>query len=588
MGLYSWRYHLLIGVLLLVASGVIARTVYLHVFEVDFLVHEGDKRYLRSEELPAHRGVIYDRTGKPLAVSTPVDTIWFDPEELFKHPDKWPILARASNQSLDKLRESIVTNKNKNFFYWSRHLPPKEAEAILALKIPGVYSKREYRRYYPAGEVAAHIVGFTNIDNEGQEGMELAFEKELQGRIGRKRVVKDRRRRVVKDLGVVESPRPGADLHLSLDLRIQYLAYQELLSAVKKHRASAGSIVVVDVKTGEIIAAVNQPAYNPNDRQNMDRKNIRSGSLRNRVFTDVFEPGSTVKPFTVAAALESRRYFPTTKIETFPGYMVIGRKMISDHRNYGEIDVTTVITKSSNIGATKLALSLPDGALAEFFGRVGLGSYQDLGFPGEISGNLPIRQRWRKIETATLSYGYGLSVTAIQLAEAYTVLANKGIKKPLSLFKRNKVNDGQEWEDTEVLSPQYAQEVIKMMETVVTKEGTARRAAVPGYRVAGKTGTVHKLKNGNYSANQYLALFAGFAPVEDPAFAMVVIIDDPKGEEYYGGEVAAPVFSKVMQGILRTQNIAPDQPDSEWMMMSKLDLSQIQKQQNQKLHNSAR
>ncbi|MBL4867492.1 MAG: penicillin-binding protein 2 [Pseudomonadales bacterium] len=562
--IYNWRYHLLIGALLLVSCGIIIRTVQLHVFEVDFLIHEGDKRYLRSEALPAHRGVIYDRQGKPLAVSTPVTTVWFNPKQLIESPEQWRKLARAAGKPFQQLRDKIVKYKHKEFLYLRRHMSPDAAEKILELKIPGVYSMREYRRYYPAGEVAAHIVGFTNIDDRGQEGMELAYEKQLRGYPGSKRVVKDRTGRVVKDLGIVESPRPGSDLHLSLDLRVQYLAYQELLSTVKKHRAAAGSIVVVDVKTGEIIASANQPAYNPNNR-----KNINTSSLRNRAFTDVFEPGSTVKPFTVAAALESKQYFPATKIKTL-GYMPIGRKLIRDHRNYGEIDVTAVLTKSSNIGATKLALSLPNGDLAEMFGRVGLGRHQTVGFPGESRGNLPIRHKWRDIETATLSYGYGLSVTAVQLAHAYSVLANKGIKKPLSLLKLEELTGNQELEGEAVLNPRYANQVVKMLETVVTPIGTAKRAAVPGYRVAGKTGTVHKLKDGAYSEDRYLALFAGFAPVEDPAFVMVVIIDDPKGEEYFGGEVAAPVFSKVMEGILRMQNITPDRPESEWMMASKL------------------
>ena len=393
--------------------------------------------------------------------------------------------------------------------------------------------------------------------------MELAYDDYLRGVPGKKRVVKNRLGRVVKDLGVVESPRPGSDLHLSIDLRAQYLAYQELLSAVKAHNAKAGSVVVVDVNTGDIIALVNQPAYNPNNR-----KNIKAGHLRNRAFTDVFEPGSTVKPFTVAAALESERYSPSTKINTAPGYMRVGRKLIRDHRNYGEIDVSTVITKSSNIGATKLALSLSDGALTEMFGRVGLGQHSASGFPGESVGILPVRAKWKKIETATMSYGYGLSVTAVQLAQAYSVLANKGIKKPLSLLRSD---DDVALEGEVVLNPKYADQLVSMLETVTTRQGTAKKASVPGYRVAGKTGTVHKIFKGAYSEDRYVALFAGFAPVENPAIAMVVIIDDPKGEEYYGGQVAAPVFSKVMEGILRHQNVEPDRPDSEWMMVTKAE-----------------
>ena len=563
---YKWRYRLVIVAILLVATAIIARTVQLHVFEVDFLISEGDKRYLRSESLPAHRGVVYDRKGKPLAVSTPVITVWFNPKQLIENPDDWRKLALASGKSYEKLRDKIVKYKNKEFLYLRRHMSPDAAEEILKLKIPGVYSMNEYRRYYPAGEVAAHMVGFTNIDGRGQEGLELAYDEHLRGYPGKRRVVKDRMGRVVKDLGIVESPRPGADLHLSVDLRVQYLAYQELLSAVKKHGAKAGSIVVVDVKTGEVIAAANQPAYNPNNR-----RNINTASLRNRAFTDVFEPGSTVKPFTVVAALESKQYLPSTKIETSPGYMRVGKKLIRDHRNYGEIDVTTVITKSSNIGATKLALSLPDGALTEMFGRVGLGRASALGFPGESVGILPARDNWKDIETATMSYGYGLSVTAVQLAQAYAVLANKGVSRPLTLLKSEDPEYQNMMNSDVVIDSKYVSQLVDMLETVISPKGTARRAAVPGYRVAGKTGTVHKILKGAYTEDRYLALFAGFAPVKDPAYAMVVIIDDPKGEEYFGGQVAAPVFSKVMEGILRTQNIAPDQPESEWMMVSRAE-----------------
>lgn len=545
---FTWRYLLVLVVMGLAALAVCGRLIYLQVESQGFLQDQGDRRVLRAETIPAYRGIIQDRNGEPLAVSTPVTTLWANPKELVTQQHAWGVLAQKLGMSEKLLKNRILHNQGKQFIYLQRHMNPAKANEILQLDIAGVYELEERRRYFPASEVTAHLVGFTDIDEVGQEGIELAFEEQLKGMDGKKRVIKDLRRRTIRDVGLISSAVPGRDVTLSIDLRAQYLAYRELLTAVKEYQASAGTAVALDIETGEVLAMVNQPSYNPNNRARAD-----VASLRNRALTDVFEPGSTVKPFTVAAALESGKWRADSLVETAPGYLRVGRKSIRDLNNYGTIDLTTVIAKSSNVGSAKLALSLEENALHDLFGRLGLGQATGAGFPGESTGQLPARIRWRPIEIATLSYGYGLSVTALQLTQAYAVLGGGGIKRPVSLLKVNGEVAGER-----VLDEKIARQVVHMMENVTGEHGTAKRASVPGYRVAGKTGTVHKLSAAGYLDHEYLAVFAGVAPVENPRIAMVVMIDDPKGDAYYGGLVAAPVFSRIMAGLLRVKNIPPD------------------------------
>src|SRR3990167_5854037 len=560
---FTWRYRLVLGLLAAVALGVAGRLVYLQVAAHSFLKDQGDRRVLRVENIPAYRGIIQDRNGEPLAVSTPVVTLWANPRELITQQHAWGALAKKLGVNNARLRDRILRNQEKQFIYLQRHLNPVKADDILQLDIAGVYGLEERRRYYPASEVTAHLVGFTNIDDSGQEGMELAYQEMLQGVDGKKRVVKDLKRRTIKDVGLIRNAAPGQDVTLSIDLRAQYLAYRELLSAVNEYQATSGMAVALDIQTGEVLAMVNQPSYNPNNRSTRD-----VGNLRNRALTDVFEPGSTVKPFTVAAALESGLWKPESQIDTTPGYMRVGRKSIRDLHNYGVIDLTTLIAKSSNVGAATLALSMKEDAVSGMFRRLGLGQATGTGFPGESVGMLPVRQRWRPIEIATLSYGYGLSVTAMQLAQAYAVLGSGGIKRPVSLLKVDSEVPGER-----VLDEKYAREVMAMMEQVTSDQGTAKKANVPGYRVAGKTGTVHKVSANGYEAHQYLGLFAGVAPADNPRIAMVVVIDDPKGDSYYGGLVAAPVFSRIMSGLLRVKNIPPTKTVENFVDAAKKDSS---------------
>ena len=554
----------MLGLLAAVALGVAGRLVYLQVAAQSFLKDQGDRRVLRVENIPAYRGIIQDRNGEPLAVSTPVVTLWANPRELITQQHAWGALAKKLGVNNARLRDRILRNQEKQFIYLQRHMNPSKADEILQLDIAGVYGLEERRRYYPASEVTAHLVGFTNIDDSGQEGMELAYQEMLQGVDGKKRVVKDLKRRTIKDVGLIRNAAPGQDVTLSIDLRAQYLAYRELLSAVNEYQATSGMAVALDIQTGEVLAMVNQPSYNPNNRSTRD-----VGNLRNRALTDVFEPGSTVKPFTVAAALESGLWKPESQIDTTPGYMRVGRKSIRDLHNYGVIDLTTLIAKSSNVGAATLALSMKEDAVSGMFRRLGLGQATGTGFPGESVGMLPVRQRWRPIEIATLSYGYGLSVTAMQLAQAYAVLGSGGIKRPVSLLKVDSEVPGER-----VLDEKYAREVMAMMEQVTSDQGTAKKANVPGYRVAGKTGTVHKVSANGYEAHQYLGLFAGVAPADNPRIAMVVVIDDPKGDSYYGGLVAAPVFSRIMSGLLRVKNIPPTKTVENFVDAAKKDSSE--------------
>lgn len=544
----AWRFWFLLGFLSLCAMALFYRAVQLHVFDQAFLANQGDARTIRFERLDAHRGLITDRNGEPLAISAPVETVYANPQQLELSSLDVQQLAGALSVSPKWLQRKLEASKEKSFVYLKRKMAPHQVSQVLSLGLDGVYSRREYKRYYPAGEVAAHIIGFTDIDERGQEGIELSYDQWLTGYEGKRRVLKDRKDRVIKDLGVVEVAQSGKHIELSLDMRIQYLAYRELKAAVETHRAKSGSLVVLDVDSGEVLAMVNQPSYNPNNRTN-----LKVAHLRNRSITDVFEPGSTMKLATVAAALESGKYSLNTRLNTAPGYLRLGRKAIRDTRNYGQLDVKSIISKSSNVGTSKIALDLTGDVVWDMFYRLGLGQSTGIGFPGESIGHLPDPSHWKPIEVATMSYGYGLNVTALQLAQAYMVLANGGVKYPLSLIKLNEKPVGES-----ILSAQVSDDLREAMKAVVSKGGTGTRASVSMYDVGGKTGTVHRVGKSGYEQSEYKAIFSGVAPISDPKVAIVVVVDSPAGAEYYGGEVAAPVFSRVVDGSMRLLNVMPD------------------------------
>ncbi|NIV17025.1 MAG: penicillin-binding protein 2 [Woeseiaceae bacterium] len=532
----------------LLATSLLARGVHLQVFNKDFLNRQADTRHLRTEKITAHRGTITDRHGEPLAISTPVDSVWANPRELAPAVDELPKLARVLGIDSQTLMRRITRSMDKEFVYLRRHLSPEKAEETLALELPGINVQREYRRYYPAGEVAGHLVGFTNIDDDGQEGLELAFNHWLAGEPGAKRVLKDRLGRSVENVESIRPPHHGKDLRTSIDLRIQYLSYRALKSAIQKYNADSGSIVVLDVKTGEVLAIVNQPTYNPNDRSQYSAERYR-----NRAITDIFEPGSSIKPLIVAAALESGAYRPSSVIDTAPGYVVVGPKTIEDSRNLGRVSLTTILARSSNVGVTKLAMTLEPDQLWNTMTRFGLGSLTTSGFPGESAGLLTHYNHWRAISQATLAYGYGISVTPLQLAQAYSVLGSEGMMRPLSLVALEMPH-----EVDQALSKESATAVRRMLEEVVRPGGTGTKAAVTGYRIAGKTGTAWKFAAGGYSQDKYISIFAGLAPASDPRLAAVVVIDEPRGELYYGSDVAAPVFADVMSESLRLLAVPPD------------------------------
>lgn len=556
----KWRFRFVYAialVLFLVAGG---RLFYLTVLDKAFLQNQGEMRAVRSESIPATRGMILDRRGEPLAVSTPTWTLIANPKALW-NMDQDPQQGRTPGQEIKRLavamgvgaawlEDKFKSNKSRSYMYLKRQVAPDDADRIMAAHIVGVSKTKEYKRFYPAGEVAAQVVGFTNIDDKGQEGIELAYDKALHGTPGKRTFLKDLNGNVLRSIGEDEQERPGQNIELSIDLRLQYLAYRELKAAVTEHHATSASAVILDVKTGEILAMVNQPSYNPNDRSTMEYD-----ELRNRAVIDLFEPGSTMKPFTVSAALMSGQYNTESIINTAPGYLRIGRFTIRDEGNYGKINLETLLVKSSNVGATKVAFSLPQDAIWNIDYELGFGSPVGIGFPGEATGNLPSHPKWHPSEVATLSYGYGLSVSALQLAQAYMTLANNGSRVPVTIFKQDSRPVGKQ-----IIPRSVAKNVTKMMEAVVQR-GSGKLAQVPGYSVAGKTGTVHRVGSKGYEYDQYNSMFAGFAPASNPRLAMVVIVNDPKGRKYYGGEVAAPVFSRVMESALTTLNVPPDLPD---------------------------
>jgi cell division protein FtsI (penicillin-binding protein 3) len=545
---FTGRLSMVAAFFAILAVSLVARAVHLQVLDKDFLNEQADTRHLRTEKITAHRGTILDRNGEPLAISTPVDSIWVNPRQFAPAVDSVPQLARTLGVDSQMLMRRITRSMDKEFLYLKRHLSPEQAQKVLDLKLPGVSVQREYRRYYPASEVTGHLVGFTNIDDEGQEGLELAFNHWLAGESGAKRVLKDRLGRSIENVASIRPPRHGKDLRTSIDLRLQYLAYRALKGAIKSHNARSGSIVVLDVHTGEVLAMVNQPTYNPNDRSQ-----FAAERYRNRAVTDIFEPGSSIKPLVVAAALESGQYRPSSIIDTAPGFIDIGAKRIEDTRNLGRISLTTILARSSNVGITKLAMTLQPDVLWETMTGFGLGELTSSNFPGESAGMLTHYSNWRPISQATLAYGYGVSVTPLQLAQAYAAIGNGGRLLPVSLVASRGAAEGRR-----VLSEDSADAVRRMLEEVVRPGGTGTKAAVDGYRVAGKTGTAWKFATGGYSEDKYISIFAGLAPASNPRLATVVVVDEPGGELYYGSDVAAPVFADVMSESLRLLAVAPD------------------------------
>ena len=550
---YRARMRLVVGSMLLIGVGLVARAVDLQLLDEGFLEGQGDARFTRVATLYANRGNIYDRNGEALAASMPVDTVWAVPREVMKAADQIGPLAEALNRQESWLKQVLTSNLERDFLYLVRHMRPSDAAQVKALKIPGIYLQREYTRFYPAGEVTGHLLGFTKkYEDIGQEGLELAFDRWLGAEVGKKRIIQDRYGRVVQDVESIRAPRPGSHLVTSIDLRIQYLAYRELKAAVIEHRAKAASLIVLDIETGEILAMVNQPSYNPNDREQ-----VAPSRYRNRAATDIFEPGSSIKPFVAAAGLASGRFHGNTIIDTSPGYATVGVHRIADTRNLGPISLTTVLAKSSNVGMTKMALTLPPESMRSTLTAFGFGQVTGSGFPGESAGMLNDAVHWKRIGQATISYGYGLSVTPLQLAHAYATLGSGGIKRPVTLRRVDEPVAGER-----VLDERVAREQLEMMESVVSsQEGTGKRAALTGFRVAGKTGTAWKAAAGGYGtqdSRKYIVTFGGVVPASRPRLAAIVVVDEPSGEHYYAGDVAAPVFANVMAGALRLLGVPPD------------------------------
>ncbi len=533
------------ALLLVGAAGLVARAGYLQVVDHEFLISEGAARSTRAVETLANRGAILDRNGAALAVSTPVESAWANPQVLAASPDRLPDLAKVLKRKSGEFAQRISSSQDRTFIWLARHLSPTEAQAVRKLDIPGVYLKQEYRRYYPSAEVTGHLLGFTDIDDEGSEGAELVFDPWLRGEKGLKRVIQDRKGRQVEDVESIRVARPGRDVMLSLDTRIQYLAYRELKAAIVQNRARSGSMVVIDIATGEILAMVNQPTFNPNDRSQ------RSPAMyRNRAVTDILEPGSSIKPFVLAAALESGRFDSSSVIDTSP--IKVGDRMLVDEHPLGTVGLTTVLAKSSNVGMTKIALALEPQQIWTTLTQLGFGRVTTSRFPGESAGFLSHYASWRPVGISSLSFGYGLSVTPLQLAQAYAAVGAFGVARPVSLEKLD-----HEVQGARVLSERNARTLLTLLESVVM-EGTGGKAAIPGYRVAGKTGTARKTADRGYYEDRHTAVFGGVAPASNPRLAAVVVVDDPAGSAYYGGDVAAPVFSAVVGGALRLMGVAPD------------------------------
>ena len=544
-----WRARFVLFAFVSAFAVLLGRSLWLQAVQTGFLQERGEARYSRVLEVPATRGRILDRRGDALAISTPVKSIWAIPEDLKATAAQLRQLGQLLGVEPREL-ERRLTGTSRDFVYLKRQIPPETAARVAELGIPGLYQQREFRRYYPGGETMAHVVGFTGVDDIGQEGIELAFQASLAGASGSRRVIKDRLGHVVEDIESIRAAQDGKDLRLALDSKLQSLAFTALKHAVETHKAKGGALVALDTRTGEVLALANVPSYNPNNRAR-----LTGAQLRNRVITDLFEPGSTLKPFTVALALDLGQVTPETVIQTAPGRLTIARHTIHDAHAGGAMSVAQVIQKSSNVGAAKIALSLPREEMRENFRRVGFGAPPQLGFPGEAAGKVREARTWRPIEQATMAYGHGISVSLIQLARAYTAFARDGELLPLSLVRTDMPVAGRQ-----VLSAETARAMRAMLEAATQPGGTAPRARVMGWRVAGKTGTAHKLENGGYASHKYIASFVGFAPASDPRLVIAVMIDEPSAGQYYGGAVAAPVFAQVMQGALRLMNVPHDAP----------------------------
>ncbi|MBI3902322.1 MAG: penicillin-binding protein 2 [Nitrosomonadales bacterium] len=554
VALPPWRSSLLFLVLLLGLCALVGRAVYLQGIHNDFLQQKGDARYGRTVDIVAHRGMITDRYGEPLAISTPVESVWASSQQdEAATPEQVRQLAQALGMDARDVKNRLFDD-SRDFVYLKRQIPPEQAEKVVRLEVPGVSLHREYRRYYPGADMTAQLLGFTDVDDNGQEGIELALQELLSGKAGSERVIKDRRGHIVEDVASIRAPKPGSDLALSLDSKMQYLAFREIKLAVEQHHAKAGSIVVLDAKSGEVLALANWPSYNPNNRDKPATK-----MLRNRAVTDLFEPGSTIKPFTVATALEAGKFTPDSVINTENGVFTVGGRKIHDTHPYASLTVAQVIQHSSNVGAAKMGLSLSPETFGSSLSEAGFGTATGSAFPGEASGKLRDYHKWMPIEQANMSFGNGMSVNLLQLARAYTVFANGGELKPVSFLRQDAPGVGKR-----VFSETTAREVRDMLELVVQPGGTAPQAQIKGYRVAGKTGTAHKVEGGRY-VDRYVASFVGMAPASNPRLIVAVMVDEPTGE-YYGGLIAAPSFSNVMGSALRLLNVPNDAPLGNVMM----------------------
>jgi len=548
-----WRFYLLSFFILLVVMGLVARIIDLSVIKRQFLENQGNARSLRTINQSAFRGMITDRNGYPLAISTSVFSIWINPKEFeLDNIKNLHALAEILGLKSKNIQALLQSNKNKKreFIYLKRQVSPPVAKEIKSLKIPGVYTQQDYKRYYPEGEVAAHLIGFTNVDDHGQEGLELSYNDWLSGVAGKEKVIKDRMGRIINNVEMLKQQKPGHDLALSINRRIQYLAYRELLDGVKKNVAVSGSVVVLDVQTGEILAMVNQPSFNPNNMTGQTKD-----SMRNRALTDSFEPGSTMKSFSAVTALESGKYKPDSQVDTTPGWIRVGNHTLRDEHMKGVLNLMQILQFSSNVGMTKIILTLPPGQLWNLLHRMGFGEVTGVGFPGEQSGRLVNRPIWKPLALATLSFGYGISVTATQLAHAYATIANDGVKVPLSLVRLDAPPAGER-----VISSKIAHEMLDMLQSVLAKGGTGEAARVPGYSVAGKTGTAWISENKSYQKHRYTSTFVGMAPASHPRLVVAVVIHEPRGKQFLGGFVSGPVFERIMEGSLRILNIPPDEP----------------------------
>jgi cell division protein FtsI (penicillin-binding protein 3) len=549
---FGGRHYFVLFVLLCLMTGLVGRALYLQIVEKEFLASQGGQRQIRTIQTPAYRGAILDRFGTPLAISTPVDSVWVNPSEILQN---LPALKRVTQQlsiNYSKTVDTLKRKANKEFIYLKRQIEPELASQV-SDGIDGVYTQREYHRYYPAGEVVGHLVGFTDIDDKGQEGLELVYDNWLKAEPGARRVIRNRKGAVIEEINQVSAARSGKDIYSSIDMRLQYIAYRSLARAIKYHSAKSGSAVLLDAKTGEVLAIVNQPSYNPNQG-----KKQASGKRRNRALTDVFEPGSTIKPFTFAAAIDRGLYSRKSFIDTSPGWYMVSGHPIKDFRNYGVLDLASVLRKSSNVGASRIALSMKGEELWQSFSDYGFGEPPGVIFPGESSGYFRHFSDWQKLDHAIMGFGYGLSVSITQLARAYAMIANNGRHVDVSLIRKEPEPDIGNQVERHVMSAKTAKMVLEMMEQVVGPKGTAQLAAVPGYRIGGKTGTAKKSTDGGYDKDNYISIFAGVAPISDPRLVMAVIVDEPTQNGYYGGTVAAPVFQEVISNALRILDIAPD------------------------------